>query len=281
MHKLGHRAFCMRRFAQTAPSQPTLRSIRLPGGAGAWWQRAGFAGHLIGGVRFEPSDSTAVVGWTLSGGPGARGADYTEGPGFWRVRDGNVFTGAVDRIPTIIEPADAVGEMDQQREHPNGATGLHSVTLLSPDLHRTVQALEEAGLQLRRLADPAPFSEALSMAFFKMGGLIVELVAPRERGANVALPGLPATPEDPEAPAAIVGMVVNVPSLERVADAAPGCVGRGRPAAQGKGRLIASLRHEEAGSPPLRVAFMTPPSDVHGKLQLSTRHCTTLFTIYS
>ena len=56
----------------------------------------------------------------------------------------------------------------------------------------------------------------------------------------------------------IAGMVVEVPSidaLESLHDA--GLLGAERPAAQGHGRRIATLKHKKAGLP-LPLAFITP-----------------------
>ena len=240
---------------------PRLRGLQLPN-LSSWWTRAGFAAgeHSVGGVLFGEAESHS--GWTWQGGPGARGADYTEGPGFWRAREGGLLRGQVDRIPVNILEEEAAADSGVS-PHPSGATGLYSVVLLSPDLHRTVGALEEAGLPLRNLAEPSPISKAVSMAFFKMRcGVIVEVLAPTEPGGPpVNLPSFPPTPEDRDAPARIVGMVVTVPELEPLAEALPpGSLAPARPAVQ-RGRRIAPLRDEVAGVP-LSVAFMTPrPSD--------------------
>ena len=97
------------------------------------------------------------------------------------------------------------------------------------------------------------------MAFFKFGAggddrdVVLELISPAEPGGSI---GAFAVGEQP----AIAGMVVGVPAggLAPLAELLGDKLGEARPAVQGRGRMIAPLRHEAIGLP-LPLAFMTEP----------------------
>jgi hypothetical protein len=91
--------------------------------------------------------------------------------------------------------------------HPNGASVVDHVVVLTGSLDRTVTALQAAGLDLRRRDE--------KMAFLRLGSYILEVV---ERGGD---------------PARFWGLVVVVPD--------PGVVGPARDAVQ-PGRRIATVR---------------------------------------
>jgi hypothetical protein len=98
----------------------------------------------------------------------------------------------------------------QAAEHPNGASAVDHVVVLTGSLDRTVGALQAAGLDLRRTAPP--------MAFLRLGSYILEVV---ERGGD---------------PARFWGLVVVVPDPGAVPGAGPA-----RDAVQ-PGRRIATVR---------------------------------------
>ena len=60
-------------------------------------------------------------------------------------------------------------------DHPNGVVALDHVVMTTPDLGRTIAALEAAGLELRRVRDAGRGNQ---QAFFRVGEPILELVGP-------------------------------------------------------------------------------------------------------
>jgi hypothetical protein len=174
-------------------------------------------------------DGRCVVGTvTLHLGDAAPGI-----PG-WRLHDERPLPEAIDGIRTRAQaPPDG-----EPPAHPNGAQRLDHVVLRTPDLARTLAALEAAGLEVRRVRDAGP---DLRQAFLWAGDVVLE-VAGRPEPAG-------------EGPASLWGLVVVAPDLDAVA-ALPGApLGSVRDAVQ-EGRRIATVRRELGSSVPL--AFMTP-----------------------
>jgi hypothetical protein len=185
----------------------------------AAWTRLGFAvsdGDLVrlGSVRVR-----------LSGrGGGLRG---------W-VLEGDDAAPAVDGIATRWAPAAPPGDPPVALAHPNGATGLDHVVLLTDDRDRSAAALVAAGGDERRRAGPPEVPVA--MTFVRLGEAIVEVA---EGGGPPRLWGLVAVVDDLDALAVSLGPLLGEP----------------RPAVQ-PGRRIATVR-EQAGLG-TAVAFMTP-----------------------
>jgi hypothetical protein len=122
-------------------------------------------------------------------------------------------------------------------------TAIDHVVAFSPDLDRTVAALQAAGLDLRRIREEPTPAGAPRQAFFRLGEVILECVqmpdAPDlDRTRNARLWGLALVTADMDATAAAIG--------DRLGDP--------RPAVQA-GRTIATLRREAGSSVP--IAFMT------------------------
>lgn len=126
--------------------------------------------------------------------------------------------------------------------HPNGATHVDHVVVATPDLERTLAALRDAGLEVRRTREAGTPERPLRQAFLWAGEVILEVVG-RERGNAI------------EGPASLWGLVAVTPALELLAARADPLVGRVRDAVQ-DGRRIATVRREAGCSVPL--AFMTP-----------------------
>eukprot|EP00966_Prymnesium_polylepis_P023915 550699-Prymnesium_polylepis.1 len=206
---------------------PQLLRIKLPGELTAW-TAAGFARNRdsddmalgVGGVDIGVGAAGSVPSWGWRDGPDVRDGSKDGPKAVWDAMDDGWCELDVDGVSTAVDNiSDAdYDELQQQRAalampHPNGATSIYSLTVTTPDLHRTIGAFERSGLELRRLSDPSPFSSSLAMAFFKLGmpgaeQVLLELVAPREPGTAVSLPGLPPLEASRDAPAAIAGMVV-------------------------------------------------------------------------
>ena len=239
--------------AARAPIFPRLLRLGL-GGELAAWERAGFARNadaddvalsLPGGVDVGVARAMqgAAPSWGWADGPQTRAGsdkdieDLAEDAGYTEV--------AIDGIQTSIDDLSAAEceaillEREELRApHPNGADGLYSITIQSPDLRRTVDALEGQGLELRRVLDKSPWSDALSMAFFHIGlgggeRAIVEVIAPSEPGEAVSFPGFFSIEAGRDAPARINGLLLRAPQLETLAEVVGAeYVGRSRPAVQ-------------------------------------------------
>lgn len=165
---------------------------------GALWLRIDGAG---GGLR----------GWVLGG----RG-----GPG------------AVDGIPTTWRDGHAVAP----GEHPNEASALDHVVVLSDSRDRTVAALTGAGGDLRRSGGPPQLPGP--MAFVRLGAVIVEIA------------------EDPSTEgAALWGLTAVVPDVDALAARYCGLLGEPKAAVQAGRRIVTAARRPGLGT---ALAFMTP-----------------------
>ena len=186
---------------------PAARQIAVPDPAAAW-ERLGFA---VG------EDGTFEVGGVLMATGRERfevlvaGLDGGEPDGLAIVRAGDG------------PPAAAGGD------HPNGAVAIDHVVAFTDALDRTLAALADAGLELRRIREP-PETPA-RQAFLRLGPLILELVETGTLG--------------------LWGLVVVVPDVDGLGE----LVGTPRDAVQ-PGRRIATVRREAGLS--VALAFMTP-----------------------
>ena len=127
--------------------------------------------------------------------------------------------------------------------HPNGVVGVDHVVAFSPDLDRTVAALERAGLDLRRIREEPTPAGAPRQAFFRLGDVILEVIQmPDERI------------KDRDAPARLWGLALAVDDLDATAEALGDRLGEPRDAVQ-EGRRIATLSRDAGSGVPL--AFMT------------------------
>ena len=132
------------------------------------------------------------------------------------------------------------------RPHANGAVGLDHLVAFSSNLERTIAALEEAGLELRRLREEPTPAGAPRQAFFRLADVILEVIErpPRSREER-----------DPDAPARFWGLAFLVDDLAHASHCLGDRLGEPRDAVQ-PGRRIATVRREAGLSP--GVAFMTP-----------------------
>jgi len=195
----------------------------------AAWREVGFA---VDGDR-------CVVGDTRIGlAGGGLGRGITE----WSLR-GIAASGDLDGIPTARSERPPP---DTAPAHPNGVAALDHVVVITPDLERTIAAIEAAGLDLRRIRDEPTPAGAPRQAFFRLGAVILEVVQ-----------------EPPEAieraggdhPAFFWGLAFTAPDLDATVASLGDRVGEVRDAIQ-PGRRIATLRRSAGLSLP--VALMTP-----------------------
>jgi hypothetical protein len=174
-------------------------------------------------VRLAPEGGgKRLTRWSL------RGLEGTE-------LDGLVTTRS-DRPPPTERPL-----------HPNGVSALDHVVAISSDLDRTVAALCEAGLDLRRIREQPTPAGAPRQAFFRIGEPILEVVqAPADAIERTG----------GDRPAFFWGLAFVAPDLEATVATLGDRVSEVRDAVQ-PGRRIATLRRSAGLSLP--VALITPP----------------------
>lgn len=198
--------------------RPTLDELVIADEPGAW-ERLGFSvdrGRLtIGATRLRlvgRDAGSGIVSWSL------RGLLSTQLDGL-----------ATERSETALPGAST---------HPNGARAIDHVVVFSPDFDRTVRALQDGGIDLRRTRD-ADAVRPMRMAFFRVGEAILELVEQRDA-------------PDPEADASFWGLVVAVADLEVTVANLGEHAGAVHDAVQ-PGRRIATVRRSAAISPALAL----------------------------
>lgn len=208
--------------------EPTLDELTIADAPEAWTA-----------LGFELDGDTCVVGDTRIRMAG-RGAG--RGLAGWSLRE--VEEVELDGLPTTRSDQPPPGEPPA---HPNGITGLDHVVAITPDLDRTVAALEAAGLDLRRIREEPTPAGAPRQAFFRLGAVILEVVQePREaieRGGGT------------DRPAFFWGLAFVAPDLDSTVAGLGDRVSEIRDAVQ-PGRRIATLRRSADLAIP--VALMTP-----------------------
>jgi hypothetical protein len=127
--------------------------------------------------------------------------------------------------------------------HPNGVIALDHVVVGTPDLGRTIDAFEAAGIPLRRTRDIGTPQRPSTQAFFKLGETVVEVVGP-------AMTSQPA-------PARFYGLAFTVADLNATAALLGDRLRPAKDAVQ-PGRSIATLDRSAGSSVP--IAFMSPPA---------------------
>ncbi len=200
------------------PREPELAELAIADPPDVW-RAIGFdvddEGNLdIGGIRVR------------LGAKGERGIVS------WSLRRVNAM-GSVDGLPT---PVPRVLRPPPFATHPNGATGIDHVVIVTPDFDRTATALRRAGMPLKRTQDIGRGRQG----FRRVGPAILELVHnPKLHGGDPIFWGL----------------VIVVISLDELAARLGEHLSEIRPAVQ-PGRRIATLEKSAGVSP--AVAFMTP-----------------------
>ena len=183
------------------------------------WSELGFViadgACWIGGIRHElGATGQGVVAWTLRGADGMSELPVGES------------------APPVARPTP---------EHPNGVIALDHVVVVTPDLGRSIDAFESAGIRLRRTRDAGTPERPRRQAFFKLGETIVEIVGP----ATASLPGQ----------AWFYGLAFTVADLDRTAAFLGGRLRPAQNAVQ-SGRRIATL--DRSGGSTVPLAFMSP-----------------------
>lgn len=189
------------------------------------WTAAGFAVEdglcRIGGVRIRlvgRERDTGIVGWSLRG-------IAADAP--------------LDGIPTTSSDAAAPAPA----AHPNGATAIDHIVLLSPDLGRTVAALAAIGVQPRRERDGLLAGRPMRQIFFRFGEVIIEAVGPPEATG--------------EGPSTLWGLTYTVADIDATALFFGERTTPVKDAVQ-PGRRITTVRHQEFGIS-VRTAMISAP----------------------
>ncbi|HVM08969.1 MAG TPA: hypothetical protein VM345_10920 [Acidimicrobiales bacterium] len=187
------------------------------------WSDLGFvveggAVHVSGVRHVLGGDKRGIRDWSV------RGADVDE----------------IDGFPLGLPAADP----EPTPDHPNGVVGLDHVVFATPDLTRTIGALEGAGLELRRTRDAGQgqYGVPMRQAFFKMGEVILEVVGPAEPQGD--------------GPPRFFGLAWTVRDLDETARFLGERLHRAKDAVQ-PGRRIATL-DKPLGKSSVAMAFMTP-----------------------
>lgn len=204
-------------------SRPTIDELLIADPPAAWL-----------GAGFEVDGGAVDVGSVrlrLAGGGAGRGIVGCT------VRD--LAADRPDGLP--VTPSMAPPREPRSRPHPNGVVSLDHLVAFSPDLERTIAALEQAGLELRRLRDEPTPAGAPRQAFFRLAEVILEVIQ--------------APPPSREEPARFWGLAFQVQDLDATAHHLGDRLGEPRDAVQ-PGRRIATLRGKAGIGP--AVAFMTP-----------------------
>jgi hypothetical protein len=210
---------------------PTLDELTIADTPAAW-RECGFEvdGEVctLGEVRVRLAGKEAgkgLVGWSL------REVAATDLDG--------LATSLSDSPPPPRPPA-----------HPNGVTALDHVVAISPELDRTIGALEAAGLDLRRVREEPTPAGAPRQAFFRLGAPILEVVQEPPEAIERAGGGT-------DRSAFFWGLAFVAPDLDAtVASLGADRAGEARDAIQ-PGRRIATLRRSAGLAVP--VALISPP----------------------
>lgn len=191
-------------------------------------------------LGFVVEDRTCVVGDVRIR---LAGPDTGKGLVGWSLRD--IETTELDGLATARSDRPAPGE---HPAHPNGIAAIDHVVAITPALDRTVEALEKAGLDLRRIREEPTPAGAPRQAFFRLGATILEVVQEPPEAIERA---------GPDRSAFFWGLALVAPDLEETAAGLGDCVSEIRAAIQ-PGRHIATLRRSAGLAVP--VALITPPA---------------------
>lgn len=196
------------------------------------WRALGFALDgdrlQLGAVWLRLAGERAgrgIVGWSLRGLAGVE----------------------LDGLPTIGSES---ARPSEREPHPNGIVGIDHVVAMTPELDRTVQALEQAGLDLRRIREEPTPAGAPRQAFFRLGAEILEVVQEPE---HVVL----AREGDGRRGARLWGLALLAPDLDRTVEALGEHAGEAREAVQ-PGRRIATVKRSAGLAVPVALMSEKP-----------------------
>lgn len=209
-------------------SAVTIACIDIADPADAW-QAAGFTvdddgACIVGHVRLRlvgrDGDRKRIQSWSLRGLP--EGIE------------------SIDGLPTITSD-DA---MPAPVTHANGAELIDHIVIMSPDVDRTIAALNDVGLATLRTrhVDREQYGFEARQTFFRLGEVVLELIGPNEPQGD--------------GPAAFFGLAYTVHDIDALPALYGEHLGKVKDAVQ-PGRRITTLRHKDFGMS-VATAFMSP-----------------------
>jgi hypothetical protein len=199
------------------PREPELAELMIADPP-EHWRDLGFdvddQAHMdIGGVRVRlGGEGSGITAWSLI-----------------RVNAMGSIDGLPSPVPRVLRPPPF-------KTHPNGATGIDHIVILTSSLDRTAAALARAGVELKRIHE----SERGRMGFRRLGPAVLEIVQRDELESDEAM---------------FWGLAVVVISIDDIAEQLGDRLGPIKQATQ-EGRRIATLRADTGVTVPL--AFMSP-----------------------
>jgi hypothetical protein len=166
------------------------------------------------------------------------GSDSASGVLSWSLRD--VTSVELDGLPTTVSEGPP---RDPAPTHPNGVLAIDHVVAISPAFERSIAAIQDAGLDLRRIREEPTPAGAPRQAFFRLGHEILELV---EEPSEVFGGG------GSDRPVRFWGLALLVADIENTAEALAPHVSEVRAAVQ-PGRRIATVRRSAGLAEPLAL----------------------------
>lgn len=238
---------------------PQLRTLIVPDDPAAW-EAAGFQVNSEPNLD-EPSFDGGSNGMAISsvtiGTIQIRFAPQSTGTGIneWVFDSRSIVvsgqsidgirTSTTDERPEVVHPSD----------HPNHATGIDHVVMTSPNLSRTIEALRNAGFEVRRTRD-VPNSDR-QQVFLWAGDTILELVGP----ANGPTANSPTQPDAKSGvedlkPAELWGLAITTEDLAGAARTLGSALSEPKDAVQ-TGRKVATVATRDLGIS-VPMILMTP-----------------------
>jgi hypothetical protein len=190
------------------------------------------------------SDATVQLG---SVSIALAGRDAGRGIIDWSLRD--LADTALDGLPTSASQRSPTPT--GHTEHSNGIVAIDHVVAVTPNLDRSVDALQRAGLDLRRIREQPTPAGAPRQAFFRLGEVILEVV---QEPDDV----LAARPDNTDGPARFWGLALLSDDLELTVARFGEHVSEIRPAVQ-PGRRIATLRRSADLAAPIALMSCAEP----------------------
>lgn len=166
------------------------------------------------------------------------GRDARQGLSGWSLRD--IESSELDGLPTTRSDRPPPSE---QPAHPNGIARIDHVVAITPALDRTVTALQNAGLDLRRIREEPTPAGAPRQAFFRLGPVILEVIQEPQEAVERA---------GGERPAFFWGLALLAPDLDATVALLGDRVSEIRAAVQ-PARRIATLRRSAGLAVPIAL----------------------------
>jgi hypothetical protein len=158
----------------------------------------------------------------------------------WSLRD--IHSTDLDGLPTTVsERPPPAGDAPA---HANGVLAIDHVVAFSPAFPRSVDALQRAGLDLRRVREEPTPAGAPRQAFFRLGHEILELVQMPDEAIE--------RDGGPDRPVRFWGLALLVEDLDRTVALMGAHAGEPRAAVQ-PGRRIATVRRSAGLAVPLAL----------------------------